>query len=105
MNLLSPSFYTNCLVDSVSLIIDTEGRSIFGDYVAGESLTNIAHRLNTQDAPTARGGKWYPATVRYILTNGFYAGIAQYEDTETPASHTAIINASTYNAAISLLQK
>lgn len=80
-------------------------RSVFADYVTGETLTNIARRLNAQDAPTARGGKWYPATVRYILTNGFYAGIAQYEDTETQASHPAIIDTETYNAAISRLEK
>lgn len=80
-------------------------RSIFTDYVTGEGLTTIARRLNAQDAPTARGGKWYPATVRYILTNGFYAGIAQYEDTEVQASHPAIICPETYSAAIARLQK
>lgn len=80
-------------------------QSIFTDYVAGESLTTIARRLNAQDAPTARGGKWYPATVRYILTNGFYAGLTQYDGQSTPASHPAIIDADTYNAAIAILRK
>lgn len=80
-------------------------RSIFADFTTGQTLTTIAARLNAQDAPTARGGKWYPATVRYILTNGFYAGIAQYEQTETAAVHPAIIDALTYSAAIARLEK
>jgi len=77
---------------------------IFADFVAGESLTGIAARLNAQDAPTARGGKWYPATVRYILSNGFYASITQYEGTETPASHPAIIAPVAYSAATARLE-
>ncbi len=34
----------------------------------GATLTGIAHRLNTEGVPTARGGaRWYPATVRTVL--------------------------------------
>jgi len=80
-------------------------KSIFTDYVAGDTLTAIASRLNAQDVPTARGGKWYPATVRYILTNGFYAGIAQYDGAEVKGDHPAIIIAETYAAAIVILRK
>jgi site-specific DNA recombinase len=80
-------------------------RSIFRDYTAGDALTAIASRLNVQDAPTARGGKWYPATVRYILTNGFYAGLTQYDGQSVAGDHPAIIDADTYNAAITILRK
>ena len=35
----------------------------------GETLASIAERLNSDGVPTAHGGKrWYPATVRKILT-------------------------------------
>ena len=80
-------------------------RSIFTDYVAGGTLTAIASRLNAQDTPTARGGKWYPATVRYILTNGFYAGLTQYDGQSVSGDQPAIIDADTYSAAIARLQK
>ena len=80
-------------------------RSIFTDYTAGDTLTAIASRLNAQDAPTARGGKWYPATVRYILTNGFYAGLTQYDGQSVAGDQPAIIDADTYSAAIARLQK
>ena len=80
-------------------------RNIFTDFVAGESLTAIASRLNAQDTPTARGGKWYPATVRYILTNGFYAGLTQYDGQSVSGGHPAIITADTYAAAVAILRK
>jgi len=79
-------------------------RLIFSAFVAGESLTGIASCLNAQDAPTARGGKWYPATVRYILSNGFYASITQYEGNETKASHPAIIAPGIYDLATARLE-
>jgi DNA invertase Pin-like site-specific DNA recombinase len=35
---------------------------------AGHSLTQIANGLNTDQVPTAQGGRrWYPATIRYTL--------------------------------------
>lgn len=79
--------------------------AIFADFTTGQTLTAIAARLNAQDAPTARGGAWYPATVRYILTNGFYAGMTQYDGQTAPANHRAIIDADTYSAAVAILQK
>lgn len=35
----------------------------------GESLNAIARMLNSEDVPTAKGGKWYPSTVRAIVTS------------------------------------
>ena len=80
-------------------------RSIFTDYTTGQTLTTIAARLTAQGVPTARGGQWYPATVRYILTNGFYAGLTQYDGQTAPASHPAIVSPDTYHAAIAKLEK
>lgn len=36
----------------------------------GDSWTHIAGRLNREGVPTARGGSWYPATVRRIALSG-----------------------------------
>ena len=80
-------------------------RSIFTDYTTGQSLTDIARRLTAQGVPTARGGQWHPATVRYILTNGFYAGLNQYDGQTAPASHPAIVSPDAYSAAIARLEK
>lgn len=83
-------------------------QSIFQRFNAGASLTAIAADLNTRQVPTARGGKWYPATVRYILTNGFYAGLIQYagEDVvEEEGQHDPIITRRAYeDAQLHLLQ-
>ncbi len=80
-------------------------RSIFTDYTTGQSLTDIARRLTAQGVPTARGGQWHPATVRYILTNGYYAGLNQYDGQTAPASHPAIVSPDAYSAAIARLEK
>lgn len=77
---------------------------IFKDFVAGHSLTNIAAALNTSRATTARGGKWHPTTVRYILLNGFYAGLSQWNGTEHEGTHTAIITKKVYDQAQTALQ-
>lgn len=65
----------------------------------GLGLTKIANELNDSNTKTARGGKFYPATVRYILMNGFYAGLTQWDDGETVGTHPAIISKSMYEEA------
>jgi site-specific DNA recombinase len=57
-------------------------REIFTRFVAGQGLSRIADDLNAAGAVTAKGGKWYAGTVRYILNNGIYAGIAQWDGSE-----------------------
>ena len=74
-------------------------KSIFDMFVGGESLTQIADHLNSTGVHTARGGKWQGATVRYILSNGFYAGVSRWDGVEVPGTHTAIVDATTYEAA------
>ncbi len=73
--------------------------AIFDWFVGGAGLTEIAKRLADQGAPTAKGGSWRPVTVRYILSNGLYAGIAQWDGAETPEQYPAIVDAATYEAA------
>jgi len=40
---------------------------IASEHAAGGSLRTIAHRLTAEGVPTARGGRWHPATVRAVL--------------------------------------
>jgi site-specific DNA recombinase len=44
----------------------------------GLSLMSIACELNNEGVATKRGGKWYPATIRYILDNPKYRGLSEY---------------------------
>ncbi len=43
-------------------------------------LREIARELNKSGIPTARGGKWYAGTVKYILNNSIYKGLMDYKD-------------------------
>lgn len=83
---------------------DATVRRIFAEFNAGDSLTAIAKRLNADETPTAKGGRWYAGTVRYILRNGFYAGLVQYDGQETEGSHKAIIARKVYEQTHARLQ-
>ena len=78
-------------------------KSIFTAFLEGSTLTAIAKGLNESGARTQRGGQWYPATVKYILRNGFYAGLVQYDGGEVVGVHPAIVEPDTYTAAIDRL--
>ncbi len=54
--------------------------------------------------PTVAGGKWYPATVGYMLRNGQYAGMAQWDGAEVDAAYPTIIDKATYEQAHRRLQ-
>lgn len=43
--------------------------NIATDHAAGISMAGIARRLNTDDVPTARGGRWHASTVRAVLAS------------------------------------
>jgi site-specific DNA recombinase len=80
-------------------------QGIFADFIAGKTLSAIAKQLNDCNAPTQAGGAWYPATVRYIITNGFYAGISQWDgQTEAQGTHPSIISPDVYELAQRRLQ-
>lgn len=40
---------------------------VVGLRLAGKSLNDIADELESQSIPTPKGGRWWPATVRYVL--------------------------------------
>ena len=45
-------------------------------------LREIVRELNEKGVPTTRGGKWYAGTIKYILENPLYRGIARYKENE-----------------------
>lgn len=59
----------------------TVGR-IFDLFLSGQSINAIAKAMNETQTQTAMGGKWYASTVRTILGNGAYAGVAQWDGVE-----------------------
>lgn len=65
----------------------------------------IAKTLNDMGKATKRGGHWQQATVRYILTNGFYAGLAQWDGVEKQGTHQPIITNEVYELAHKELQE
>lgn len=76
-------------------------RVIFDRFVNGQSFSQIAAWLNETGVATATGrGSWYPAGVRYIVSNGFYAGLSQWDGVaEQPGQHPAIISQEMYEQA------
>lgn len=78
-------------------------REVFGRFNAGQAMSKIAADLNAAGATTARGGEWHASTVRTILLNGFYAGLAQWDGVETQGNHAAIISRELYEQAQSRL--
>ncbi len=44
-----------------------------------KSLREIVGILNAENIKTARGGKWYAGTVRYMLNNNLYSGNCKYK--------------------------
>ena len=75
-------------------------RSVFVDFIAGHGLSAIAQRLNDAGATTAKGGAWHASTVRYILSNGFYAGLVQWGNSEdVKGMHPPIIDKELYDHA------
>ena len=83
-------------------------RLIFARFLEGQSLISIARDLNAARIPTARGGRWHASTVRYILSNGLYAGRSQWDGVEVADAPRllgrAIIDRVTYAMALERLR-
>lgn len=77
---------------------------IFKEFVNGRSLNAIATGLNVDGILSPKSSKWYHATVKYIIDNGCYAGIAQYDGQSVPASRNAIVSMDVHLAAIERLK-
>ncbi|MBL8024903.1 MAG: recombinase family protein [Fibrobacteres bacterium] len=46
--------------------------------------------MNDSRIPSARGGKWYAGTIRYILANKIYDGETSYKDIKHQKTHLII---------------
>lgn len=72
--------YGYCLKDGQITINEAEApavRRIFELYLQGMGMQTIANILNSEGVPRPRGsGKWYQATIGYILSNERYRGDA-----------------------------
>lgn len=55
------------------------------------SMGQIADEMNRRETPTARGGKWYRGTIRYILNNKKYWGVMVYKDSKFKRPDLSII--------------
>lgn len=78
-------------------------RRVFADFLAGAAVNRIADALNAAHIPTATGARWYASTISYILHNGFYAGLVQYDGGEVAGEHVALIERADYEAVQSRL--
>lgn len=56
-----------------------------------KSLWEIAKELNDQSIPTARGGKWYAGTVKYMLANQLYKGNMEYSGIKAERADLALL--------------
>jgi len=43
-------------------------------------LRKMSREINEKGVPTTRGSKWYAGTIKYILENPLYKGIAHYKE-------------------------
>lgn len=73
-------------------------KRIFAEYLEGGAINKIADGLNASGIPTATKAKWYASTVSYILHNGFYAGLMQYDGQEVDGEHPALVARADYEA-------
>jgi site-specific DNA recombinase len=55
------------------------------------TLREIAAYLNDSGTATARGGRWYAGTVKYVLDNSIYKGIIEYSGVKTNKAELALI--------------
>ena len=55
------------------------------------SLRDIAGYLNQKDVPSARGGRWYAGTVKYILDNPIYQGVVKYAEVRVNNKELALV--------------
>lgn len=66
----------------VNMLVPNENaaivRSIFHDYIQGQSSITLATRLNNLGVPSPSGKPWRSDTIVYMLQNPFYYGMVPY---------------------------
>jgi len=66
-------------------------KTIFKLKLKRKGLREIARQLNEKKIPTARGGKWYAATIKYILKNPIYKGLLNYKGVKAKKPSLALL--------------
>ena len=54
-------------------------------------LREIVRELNEKAITTTKGGKWYAGTIKYILENPLYNGIAHYKENKIKNKDLALV--------------
>jgi len=54
-------------------------------------LIEIARELNKNSVPTARGGKRYGGTIKYVLEYSLYKGLTHYKENKVKNIGLALI--------------
>ena len=62
-------------------------RRIFQRYAETQSFSMVSGELNEAKIPAQAGGRWYPLTVRWVLSTESYTGRTYYRRTKRVKSH------------------
>jgi len=73
-------------------------RRIFAWAAEGKNLPWIARRLQADNVPTKKGGKWRPSTLGRMLNNPFYTGQVEFDGRLINGRHDSIISLSLFQA-------
>jgi len=74
-------------------------RQIYAWRLAGYTYRHIAIRLNELGVKPPRGKEWYDCSVRFILTNPTYCGLAAWQGQMRPGLHEPIISEDVWRQA------
>ena len=98
-------------------------KRIFSELLAGKGTDAIAKKLNTENVPTKKGGRWTSSSIRGILANEKYTGDCIFQKTYTDSNfnrhkndgqldqyyvadhHEAIISHEDFDAAAALIEQ
>lgn len=80
-------------------------RTIFEQYVAGDTIKDITDRLISQGVQTSKGGLFNKNSLRKLLSNRRYLGIYIYKGKETPGAIPRIIDDDLFERAQARLEK
>jgi len=98
----SPFPYGYSIVDGQYVVEPREAgmvREIFRRRVAGESLNEIAKRLEARRIPTKHGRPWRKQTIAAILANPLYRGQVAWDAIVTTGSHEPLVSEDIFEKA------
>lgn len=75
----------------------TTVRRIYDEFLDGRSMNAIKDGLNESGCKTSTGRKFWPQTVRDILSNPRYVGLMEVDDVLLPAKWDAIVERETWD--------